>query len=228
MAVARRRTRRTNKELFVDKLRELSGEDQPLVGNGALRNALDWDEERYARIKGELHSENAIIIGRGRGGSVGLVDAPGSQPLKVFVSYSHADDALKTELISHLKPLERMNLVSEWHDRKLRAGDEWDAEISANLETADVILLLVSIDFINSRYCYDVEMERALERHAQGSAKVVPIILRSCMWQYTAFSKLQALPKDARAISSWPDKDEAFASVADGIRLLAEEVLAQR
>src|SRR5258708_7682501 len=83
---------------------------------------------------------------------------------EVFISYSHADEKLKESFLKHLKPLERMNLISSWHDRKLLAGDDWGAEISQNLEKADVVLLLVSIDFINSKYCYDIELDRALER----------------------------------------------------------------
>jgi hypothetical protein len=87
------------------------------------------------------------------------------------------------------------------------------------------VLLLVSIDFISSAYCYDIEMDRALERHEAGEARVIPIILRGCLWQYAPFSKHQALPKDAKAVSAWADQDEALTDVADGIRRVAEEIL---
>jgi len=142
------------------------------------------------------------------------------------VSYSHADEKIKDAVLRHLKPLERMGLITEWHDRKLLAGDSWGDEISRNLDTADIVLLLVSIDFINSRYCYDVELDRALERHASGACRVVPIILRGCLWQHTPFSKLQALPRDGKPVVSWPDHDEALASVSDGLRAYAQEILA--
>lgn len=175
-----------------------------------------------------LVSDGSIIVGRGYSGSVGLAGGPDSQALKIFISYSHTDEKLKDALHKHLKPLERMNLISGWHDRKLLAGDEWGMEISRNLEEADVILLLVTIDFINSKYCYDIELDRALERHAAGSCCVVPIILRGCLWQHTPFSKLQALPRDGKPATSWPDIDDAFTNVAEGIRLVAEDILASR
>jgi hypothetical protein len=88
-----------------------------------------------------------------------------------------------------------------------------------------IILLLISIDFINSEYCYDTEMERAMERHQKGEARVIPIILRSCLWQYAPFAKLQALPKDAKAVQSWSDRDEALTDIVDGIGKVAEELL---
>ena len=81
--------------------------------------------------------------------------------------------------MKHLEPLKRLNLIETWSDRELDAGDEWVREISDNLESANIVLLLVSIDFINSEYCYDIELERALELHAEGSAVVVPVILRT-------------------------------------------------
>lgn len=230
-AVARRaprRARRTNSQLFLDKLLELSGDQLQLVSNPTLRTELDWDEQRYARIKAQLVSEGSIIVGRGFGGSVGLAGGRENQALKVFVSYSHADEKLKDAVLRHLKPLERMNLITEWHDRKLLAGDSWGDEISRNLEAADIVLLLVSIDFINSKYCYDIELDRALERHAEGTCKVVPVILRGCLWQHTPFAKIQALPRDGKSASSWADLDEALASVAEGIRALAEDLIASR
>ena len=223
------RVRRTASELFLSKLTELSEGGKQLVSNPALRGALGWDEPRYKRIKAQLSAESAIIVGRGYGGSVGLAAGGGAgSTLKVFVSYSHADEGLKDAVMKHLKPLERMGLITAWHDRKLLAGDVWDKEISRNLEEADIVLLLVSIDFINSKYCYDVELDRALERDAEGSCRVVPVILRGCLWQHSPFAKLQALPRDGKPAASWPDLDEAFANVAEGIRAMAEDILANR
>lgn len=222
------RVRRTSSEIFLKKLSEFIDAEHPLVSNGALRDALNWDEERYARIKARLVSEGSIIVGRGYGGSVGRVDGPDHQALKIFISYSHLDEKLKDALLKHLRPLEKMNLITEWHDRKLLAGDVWGDEVSKNLEQADIVLLLVSIDFINSKYCYDIELDRALERHAEGTCRVVPIILRGCLWQHTPFSKLQALPRDGKPTTSWSDLDEALTTIAEGIRVMAEDVLAAR
>ena len=189
------RVRRTYGQIFMAKLSELSKGNQTLIGNGALREALGlgWDEEKYNRIKSQLLDENQIIVGRGRGGTVGLANAPGTKTASsVFLAYSHVDENIKNELLKHLEPLVHLKLVETWHDGKVKAGEEWDKVISDKLKKSDIILLLVSIDFINSRYCYEVELETAMERHATGFAKVIPIILRPCLWGHTQFAKLQA------------------------------------
>lgn len=144
----------------------------------------------------------------------------------MFISYAHQDEPFKIDLVKHLEPLRRMGLIEEWHDRKIQPGEEWDKAISGNLKNSDVILLLVSIDFINSSYCYDIELEDALDRHEAGSARVIPVILRKCMWKHTPFAKLQALPKDARAVTLWPDRDDALLDIAEGVSKVAEELLA--
>ena len=226
-AKVRVRNRRTHAQLFLDKLGELTAGEPRLIGNRSLREGPGWDESRYTRIRTELLNQDKIIVGRGYGGTVGLATLPGSKGLSVFVSYTHADEAFKNDLLKHLEPLRRQNLIDAWHDRKLKPGEEWDKVISTNLETADIILLLVSIDFINSKYCYDVELECALERHQSNQARVIPVILRTCMWQQTPFASLQALPKDARAVSLWPDRDEAYLNVAEGIRQVAQELLSR-
>jgi hypothetical protein len=224
---AARRGRVSYRDTFLNQLADLSEDGKNLVSNKALREALQWDEELYKRIRAQLVDERVIFISRGYGGTVGLTSPKGTAALSVFVSYSHKDEAFKDDLIKHLSPLKRLGLVEEWNDRKITAGAEWDKVISENLEKASHILLLVSIDFITSAYCYDVELERALERHAKGEAVVVPIVVRNCLWQHTPFAKLQALPKDAKAISSWGDRDDAFTTVAESIRQIAEQLLAE-
>ena len=138
--------------------------------------------------------------------------------MKIFFCYAHEDEALLKKLKIQLKPLLRQGLVDTWHDRDIEAGTEWEREISQHLNTAQIILLLISPDFMNSDYCYSVEMKRALELHKQGNAHVIPIILRPVHWQEKPLNTLQALPTDARPVKSWPDLDEAFFNVADGIR----------
>lgn len=123
--------------------------------------------------------------------------------------------------------MKRLGLIEEWHDRKITAGSEWNKIISDSLENANIILLLVSIDFISSEYCYDIELERALERHANDEAVVVPIVIRNCLWQHTPFAKLQALPKDAKAVSSWGDRDDAFSTIAESVRQIAVQLLTE-
>jgi len=145
-------------------------------------------------------------------------------PIDVFVSYSHQDEILRDELAKHLKILERTGVIRSWHDRRIGAGEDWKAAIDNNLEQARIILLLVSSDFINSNYCYDIEMKRALERRDAAEAVVIPIILRRCEWHIAPIAKLQALPKDAKPVTTWADRDEAWTDVTRGIRAVAEEL----
>src|SRR5205823_1825905 len=116
------------------------------------------------------------------------------------------------------RSLRRQGLISVWHDRNISAGTEWEREINAHLNTAQVILLLVSPDFMDSDYCFSIEMMRAMERHERGEAQVIPIILRPVYWQGAPFGKLQALPTDAKHVTgpSWHNLDEAFFDVAEG------------
>lgn len=146
-------------------------------------------------------------------------------PLKLFFSYAHEDEAFKNKLNKHLKMLQRLNIISTWQDRDISAGSEWEQEILENLETADIILLLVSDNFLASDYCWDKEMERALQRHQEGTARVIPIILKPVDgWYQAPFGKLQALPKDAKPISSWSNEDEAYTNIAAEIRKVAENM----
>jgi tetratricopeptide (TPR) repeat protein len=142
----------------------------------------------------------------------------------VFISYAHEDEPLLRQLEKHLSMLKEQNLISTWFDRQIVAGSEWAGEIDARLEQASLILLLVSADFLASRYCYEVEMKRALARHKAGQARVLPIVLRPTDWQGAPFAHLQALPTDARPITSWPDRDDAWVNVVGGIRRAIEDL----
>lgn len=141
-----------------------------------------------------------------------------SEMIEIFISYSHKDESLREELDIHLANLKKQGKISAWNDRAIEAGTEWDAEIKAHLESAQIILLLISPPFMASEYCYDLEMQRAMERHQAGTAKVIPIILRPTDWKDTPFSKLQALPKDGKPITTWENQDEAFLNVVQSIR----------
>jgi internalin A len=131
-------------------------------------------------------------------------------------------------LETHLKLLQRQGVISTWHDRKIKPGDEWKGMIDENFQHADLILLLVSADFVASDYCYEIEMRAALKRHEKDEAKVVPIILRACQWRHTLFGKLQALPKDGKPVTSWLNRDEAWTDVAEGIKKTVEEIRRRR
>jgi len=150
-----------------------------------------------------------------------------SEPILVFFSYAREDEEFRDELEKHLSVLKRQGIIQGWHDRRITPGKKWQDEIDTRLDLARIILLLISVDFLNSDYCYGIEMKRALERHKLGKARVIPIILRTCDWENVKeLSQLQALPKDAKAVSRWPDRDEAFTDIAKGIRKAIEELLA--
>jgi hypothetical protein len=131
-----RRSRRTYRDIFLQKLADLSGGGKSLVANGILRDELDWDEERYQRVKEQLVEEATLIVGRGHGGMVGLAVSPGSKGLSLFVSYSHVDEGLKNELMKHIEPLRRLHRIDTWHDRKIKPGDEWEKSIESNLTSS--------------------------------------------------------------------------------------------
>lgn len=143
---------------------------------------------------------------------------------KVFYSYSHRDERLRDDLARHLSLLRRQGLITEWHDRGIGPGTEWEGQIDTHLNEADIILFLVSSDFIASDYCYDIELNRAMERHESREACVIPIILRPVDWTGTPFAKLQALPRDAKPVTSWENQNEAFQDISQAIRRKIEEL----
>jgi TIR domain len=142
----------------------------------------------------------------------------------LFFSYSHADERLRDQLETHLSGLRRQGIISSWHDRRIIAGTELDKTIDNHIDTADLILLLISPDFIASDYCYEKEMNRALERHHTGQARVIPVILRPCDWHSLPFGALLATPRDSRPITMWPNIDEAFLDVVTAIKNALKEL----
>jgi internalin A len=143
------------------------------------------------------------------------------EPVRVFISYSHKDERFRLKLEPHLKLIQRQGLIATWHDRLIKPGTEWKDLIDANLEQAKIVLLLVSADFMDSDYCWEIEMRRALERHEKSEARVIPVIIRDCDWDSASFAKLQALPDKGKSVDKWKNKDSAWRSVADGIKKVA-------
>lgn len=143
--------------------------------------------------------------------------------INLFFSYSHKDEDLRNELETHLSPLKRQGVIDTWHDRRIPAGKDFGSEISAHLETSQIILLLISPYFIASDYCYEAEMMRALELNDSGKARVIPVILHPCDWQSLPFGKLLALPRDGKPISRYPNVHDALLEVALAVRAVAEE-----
>lgn len=148
------------------------------------------------------------------------------EPVDLFYSYAHEDESLREELAGHLKIMERRGVIRPWHDRCLTPGQTWDQEINTQLAAADLVLLLVSADFINSDYIWGKELDVAMKRHASKEASVVPVMLRAVDITDAPFAALQGLPTDLRPVTSWPNRDEAWTDVAKGIRRTVELIQA--
>jgi internalin A len=178
-----------------------------------LLNGVELEGERASASSGYR-----IMYGAGVERDIGRKRAA-----RVFVSYSHKDERQLNELKTHLSPLERLKLIETWYDRRIVAGEDFGQKINENLDSADIILLLVSSDFIASNYCYEKEMARALERHEKNEARVVPVIVRDVNWKVIPeLSRLTAVPKDGKAVPQWPRKDAAWRDVSERVQAMLE------
>ena len=167
-----------------------------------------------------LGGDDLARMGRGRSGD---------EPLLVFYSYAHVDSRHRLSLKKHLSPLRRLKLITDWYDHDIDPGDEWAEEISQKLNEADIVLLLISADFVDSNYCYDTELAEAMKKHEAGTARVIPIIVRPTNgWTNLPFGKLNALPEMGKAIPKWPTHDEGWTNVAAGVESVARQLLARR
>ncbi len=146
--------------------------------------------------------------------------------ISVFISYSRKDKDLLDSFIIHLAGLVNTGQITLWHDRDIEAGSEWEPVLQHQLNTAKIIILLISANFIASEYCYGNELKRAIERHNAGDAHVVPVILKPCLWNRPKipFSKLNVLPNDALAVTKWPDPDEAFTVIVEHIAKIVDRL----
>ena len=152
---------------------------------------------------------------------------PPDAPIEVFFSYSHKDEEWRNELEEHLALMKRQGIIATWHDRRIAPGAEWSDEIDNRLESSRLILLLVSSSFLASDYCYGKETSLALERHFRGEVLVIPVIVRPVDWQSAPFARIQGLPRDGKPVTSWANRDEAWADVAQGIRRATSEFAAR-
>ncbi|MGK4004724.1 SIR2 family protein [Sorangium sp. So ce1036] len=149
---------------------------------------------------------------------------PPASPIEVFFSYSESNRDLRDKLETHLAILKRKGVIRGWHDGEIGAGEERDRALAEHLEAAKVILLLISADFLASDFCYDVEMQKAIERHERGEARVIPVILDACDWEGAPFGRLASLPRGGRPVTSWVNQSEAFTDIAKGIRKQVEQL----
>lgn len=152
-----------------------------------------------------------------------------TEPVKIFLAYAPQDESLVDRLETHLRPLQRQVLIETWDDRNLQPGMNWKKEIDKHLEASQIILFLVSTDFLKSDTFNNVEIKPALERYKRGEARVIPIMIRSVSWQETPFHDLKPLPTNGEPVTdpSWQNIDDALSNVADGIQKAVNEILSQ-
>lgn len=147
-----------------------------------------------------------------------------SSPVRIFISYAPEDESLRRELEAHLSSLKRQGEVEILSDSSTPGGSAWISGINPRLEQADIILLLISSDYLASDFNYSVEMRYAFERHEKGKTRIVPVILRTTYWEVPPFDKLQVLPANGIPVTQWPDRDAAFADIAQGLRKIIQEL----
>lgn len=144
--------------------------------------------------------------------------------LEVFLSYSHQDQAFRRELDTHLSNLKQQGIISSWSDTDIAPGTEWKRQIMDHLNTAQIILLLISADFMASEFCSSIEMQQAIARHHANQTRVIPIILRPTDWEGSPFADLKALPTDSKPVTDWSSHDSAFKDVVKGLRAAIKEL----
>jgi len=151
-----------------------------------------------------------------------------SDKIKVFISYAHEDEDVKNNLDKFLISLKKSEKIEVWNDRGISAGTEWDKKIKDELESADLILLIVSVDFLNSSYIWRKELDIAMQRHESQDARVIPIIARSADWSDMPFRKLQGLPGDGKTINEATDKDRMYTDIVKAIKNVVDELLEKK
>lgn len=144
------------------------------------------------------------------------------KPLEVFLSFAPDDEERREALVRHLAQLEREGSIRLWHKGMVGPGQEKMDGVEHHLATANIVLLLVSANFIGSDDLYKVDVKRAMERHARREARVVPVVLGECDWQAADFGELEALPPGGRPVLGYKNQDKAFAEIARGVRAIVE------
>ena len=174
--------------------------------------AIPLTHASFAPLRRELHEQWEQTLAGKKGEDMTL-------PLKVFISYSHKDEEFKDDLVTMLEGLRRQGVIEPWQDRCIEEGDEWYQAIQDAMKDCDLAVLLVSQHFIASRFIQDTELPRLLKRRQGQGLRVVPIIVRPCMWQSEpALVHLNALPKDGKAVVTYPtdngQRDQVWADIA--------------
>lgn len=141
---------------------------------------------------------------------------------KIFISYSHVDEAVLERLHTHMAILKRDGKIVSWYDKNILAGDDLDSSIKDALNDSNIFLAIISPDYLNSNYCYEKEFKVALEMQNSGEILIIPIIAEPCDWKSSPFGKMKAIPKDGKPIKEWTNQNNAFLNIIDELRHLLE------
>jgi hypothetical protein len=198
----------------------------PSLSDGRQLDASDAEQSESSKLDSVTHRA-VHTVARKNAASISAEQLSKSsssrlKPIGIYYSYSHKDQKLLEQLVSHLKPLEMQGLMKGWYDRLIEPGGDWKSQIDQHLNEADLILLLVSPSYLNSDFCVQVEVSLAMERFRMGSARVIPIILRPVNWSDAPFRVLQVLPRNAKPVTTWKSRDDAYRNIAEGIRSVVE------
>ncbi len=180
-----------------------------------IRTRFSTNDTKFA-----VHNEDSLNMLQNQFANI----SNNNNAVEVFFSYAREDEKMRNELEKHLSLLTREKIITGWHNRQISAGQEWRNEIDIHLNTAKIILLLVSPDFIASNYCWDIEVEKAMQRHNAKESRVIPIILRPTDWKTAPFARLQALPRDGRSVKELRNNDKAFANIVQEIRAAIKDM----
>lgn len=134
-----------------------------------------------------------------------------------FISYSHLDEEFKNEFLNHLGFLEMAKLITSWNDRQILPGGDWESEIHSELNKSDVIFLLISPNFVASKYCYGIEFQEAKRLSVEKGVDIVPVIITHCAWQVLPISRVNLLPKDGKPIDK-KDNHAAWTEVVHRVK----------
>ncbi len=204
--------------------------DQSLAENADVQRLRQWFAERYA-YHGATPAAAKPLPPPLPWVAPKTPSPPPPRPTKpydIFLSYSHEDEELMNFVRNHLVVFDRQGLIRKWWDRKLVGGQNLDGMVSAHLASSDIVLLFVSSSFLSSDSCYDTEMKQAMAQHESGHSVVVPVILRPCSWMSTPLGKLLALPTDGKALTQWPNRDEAGLAIAEGVMRIVADLQARQ
>jgi hypothetical protein len=178
--------------------------------------AIPFTHSGFADLRYALHEQWRQTL-------AGKKNADENSPLRIFISYSHKDETFKDELVTMLDGLRRRGIVDTWQDRSIEAGDEWNKSIQDAMDACDLALLLVSADYLASRFIQEEEQPKLLQRRMEMKVRVIPIIVRPCPWQNEpALKDLQALPRDNKTVITFSKETGARDQVWTDIALVIE------